>query len=174
MADKEFAGSAVVQHPDNPMITEILLHTQKLRPKDGLHHSSGNSVAPLVLPQGPSLPPGPAPATPVVTTPTKKQPKKERIGITKLQHALIKMKLPFEEPLMALELREAAILAKIRDGVPLSGAQVFGDLMAIGESKRYLKEKVRVEKAGGWAIDMLAQRQEKMAEKDGAPPVLGP
>ncbi len=74
----ETAGSAVVEYPNNPMITEVLQRTQHLRPTNGLHHALGISIAPLLMPQYPLLPPGPAPATPVVTTPTKEQLQEQR------------------------------------------------------------------------------------------------
>lgn len=162
-----FAGSAVVQHPNNPMITSILQCTQHLRPTNGRHHSSGISVAPIVTPQYPPLPLGPAAAagTPVVTTPRKKQAKKLCAGVP----APVKVKLPFEEPLEVLKLREAAIIAKIKAGAPLSGAQVFADLMAIGQSRNYLTEKARLHIVGGRAADLLVERQKKMAEEVEAP-----
>lgn len=169
LADRAFAGSEIVQHPSNPMITSILQCTQRLRPTDGLHHSSGISVAPLLVPRYPPLPPGPAPATPVVTTPTKEQSKKDRTGFTKSQHAPIKAKVPFEDQLRALDQREAIIVAQIKAGVPLSAAQVHGDFMEIGQSRLYVQEKVRLEVAGGKWADRLAGRQKKMGEKDEAP-----
>ena len=74
----DIAGSAVVEHPNNPMITELLQRTQHLRPTNGLHHPFGISFAPLLLPLWPPLPPGPSSATPVVTTPTKEQLQEQR------------------------------------------------------------------------------------------------
>lgn len=179
LADIGIAGSAVVQHPNNPMITEILQRTQHLRPTNGLHHPSGTSVAPRMMPQNPPLPPGPAPPMPDFTTPTqeqlkKEQPKKERTGIKKLQQMPIKVKLPFEDSLQVLDLREATIMAKIKDGVPMSAATVIGDLTAINQSKRHLKEKARLEIVGGPIADMLVERQKKMAEASGAPAWLLP
>lgn len=47
----ETAGSAVVEYPNNPMITEVLQRTQHLRPTNGLHHPLGISIAPLSMPQ---------------------------------------------------------------------------------------------------------------------------
>ena len=162
--DRDFGGSAIVQHPSNPMITSILQCTAHLRPTD----------SPLTIPQFPPLPPGPAPATPAVTTPRKKQSKIERTDITKLNQAQIQVRLPVEDALKSLELREEIILTKLRNGVPMDYVQWFADLMAISQSKRNLEEKARLDSVGGPVADMLAKRQKKMAEQDGAPDWLLP
>lgn len=172
--DRAFARRAVVQHPDNPMITEILECTQHLRPTDDLHDPFGISVDPLPTPQCPLLPPGPPPATPVVTPHTQNQAKREPISITRMKQARAKAKIPFEEAMRLLDEREATILAKMRSGAPPSGAEWFGDLFAVVNSRQILKEKARLEKAGGSTADRLAQRQKKMAEELGVPTDLLP
>lgn len=167
LADRDFANSAIVQHPSNPMITSILQCTAHVRPTD--------DGRPTIF-QFPPLLPGLAPATPAVTTHTKKQSKKERTSVSKLkqQKDRIKVKIPFEDAVKVLEMREATIVAKMRDGVPLDGATAFADLMTIGHCKQYLAEKARLESVGGSVADMLAERQKKMAEQDGAPDWLLP
>lgn len=152
------------------MITEILRRTYKLRPTDGLHDPSGISVAP-VTPLHPPLPPGLFPATPAITT---HKPKKERTGITKQPQAPIKVKLPFENASMVLQLRDAAIAAKVRDGVSMERAKAFGDRIAVGQSKQYLKEKSRLKVPEGPVIDMLVKRQRSMARVSGVPEHLIP
>ena len=169
MAYKDFAGSAIVEHPYNRMISSVLQRTAHLRPTNGIHHSSGVSVAPLPIPQNQPLPPGPAPASPAVAAPREKQSTKERTGITKLTQARMRIKLPFGKQAKELEKEEATLLAKIRAGVDLDGKKVFAELMELGHSVRYMKEKDRLEKVGGPAVEMLAARQKMMAEKDGAP-----
>lgn len=98
LADSGVAESAVVEHPHNSMITTVLQRTAHLRPTDGLHHSLGISVAPVLLHQHPAFPPGLGPARPALTTPTEKRNNKDRPGDTRLKEALKKKKkLPFEE-----------------------------------------------------------------------------
>ena len=94
------AGSAVVEYPDNPMITEVLQRTQHLRPTNGLHHPFDISIAPPVMPQDPSLAPGPAPATPVVTTPTKGQLQEQR---KKPQSVMEQIKEQLKKPSPVIE-----------------------------------------------------------------------
>lgn len=151
------------------MITKILQRTKHLRPADGLHHDSGISVAPLPTPQYPPLPPGPAPATPTVTThDAEKQPKKERKGLSKLKLAPIKVKLPFEDPLMVLELRDATLDAQMKAGAPFSVARMVADLTATGQNEQYLKEKARLEVFEGREVDRLVKKRKKKAGADGA------
>lgn len=157
------------------MITQILQRTQHLRPTDGLHDPSGISVAPCLTPQCPPLPPGLFPAVTAITTHTQKQPTKKRTGITKLRQDPIKVKLPFEDASMVLQLRDAVIAAKVRDGVPMEDAKVFGDDIAIAQSNQYLKEKSRLESsARGPVVDMLVERQRSMAKDSGVPDHLIP
>ena len=161
------------------MISCILRCTKNLRPTDGLHHPSGTSVAPLLVPQYPPLPPGPVPATPAVTTHMQKAHmqkahKRERPGTSKLKDAPIYIEIPFEDAMKALDLREALIVAKMKTGLTQPVAEAFADLMAVAYSKGYLKEKARLEDAGGKTADLLAQRLKKMAEDDGVPSYLFP
>ena len=59
LTESGVAGSAVVEHPYNRMITMVLRRTAHLRPTDGIHHPSGLSVAPLLAPKHFLLPTGP-------------------------------------------------------------------------------------------------------------------
>ena len=164
----------MVEHPNNPMISCILRCTKHLRPTDGLHHPSGISVAPLLVPQYPPLPPGPVPAKPAVTTHMQKAHKRERPGTFKLKDAPIYIEFPFEDAMKSLDLREALIVAKMKTGLTQPVAEAFADLMAVAYSKGYLKEKARLEDAGGKTADRLAERLKKMAEDDGVPSYLFP
>ena len=131
------------------MITIVLRRTAHLRPKDGIHHPSGLSVAPLLAPQQPSLPSGPVPATPAVATPTKKQDKKDSPNIFKSRNASVKEKATIEETLKELDRREAIFIAKLKNGLPLPVEEVYFELGRIDAYRRDLKEKARLEDAGG-------------------------
>lgn len=180
LADSGVAKSAVVEHPHNSMITTVLQCTAHLRPIDGLHHSLGISVAPVLLHQQPALPPGLGPpglgpATPATTTPTESD-NIDRPGVTRLKQALKEKekKLLFDDPLKVLDQREAVLVAQMKTGHSQPVAEVFADMMTIANSRRRLKEKARLEEAGGEIADRLAQRLKKMAEEDGVPSYLLP
>ena len=174
LADSGVAGSAVVQHPYNSMITSILQRTAHLRPTDGLHHSSGISVAPVLLHQHLPRPPGLEPATPAVTTPTKEQHTKGGPGNSGSKRTAIKLKRAFEDPLKVLDQREAVLMAKMKTKLGKEFGEVFDNLTTIVNNKRKLKEKARLEEAGGKIADRLAQRLKKLAEEDGVPTYLLP
>ena len=125
------------------MITIILRRTAHLRPTDGIHHPSGLSVAPLLAPQQPPLPPGPVPATADVTTPTKKQDKKDHPNIFESRKASI------EETLKELDRREAIFTAKLKTGPPLPFVEVYDIFRTFANTRRHLEEKARLEGAGG-------------------------
>lgn len=175
LADSDVAKSAVVEHPHNSMITTVLQHTAHLRPTDGLHHSLGISVAPPLSHQRPAFPPGLGPATPAVTTPTKKHDKKDRPGDTRLKEAIKnkKEKLLRECPLSELDQREKELdrqeaiqVGKLKLGVSQPTEEAFDELMAYTHSRRQLqekKERARLEEAGGQVMDRLAQRQMERA-----------
>ena len=170
LADSDLADSAVVEHPYNPMISYVLRWTTHLRPTDGLHDSSGIPVAPLLVPQFPPLPPGPAPATPAITTHQREHPS----ILNRFKDASTKEKSSLEDRLKELDHREAMLLAKMKTGFSESVAKVLDDSMALGKIKADLKEEARLEKAGGKIADRLAQRLKKMAEDDGVPPYTLP
>ena len=129
------------------MITTILRRTAHLRPTDGIHHPSGLSVAPLLAPQQPPLPPGPVPATAAVTTPTKKQDQKDDPNILELINASVKEKALIEETLKELDRREAIFVAELKTGPPLPFVDDI--FRAFANARRHLKEKARLEDAGG-------------------------
>ena len=170
MADGDLADSAVVEHPYNPMISYVLRWTAHLRPTDGLHHSSGISVAPLLVPRYPPVPPGPAPVTPAITMYQRERPS----ILNRLKDASTKKKSSFEDRLKELDHREAILLAKMKTEFSESVVKALDDCMALGKIKADLKEKARLEKAGGKIADRLAQRLKKMAEDDGVPPYTLP
>lgn len=192
VADEEFTGSAVVEHPNNPLISCILQRTAHLRPTNGLTYSSGISVAPLLTPQLPPLPPGPPPTTQPATEkqpsekqPSEKQPRekqprekqlrekqlreKQGIRIPVLEEAQIPVHLPFGTAMEVLEQREKILVAKAKSGTPLDSTQMLADFFTIGSAKEYLRKKDRLDNAGGRLGVMLAERQKRMAEQDGAP-----
>lgn len=175
LADSGVAKSAVVEHPHNSMITTVLQCTAHLRPIDGLHHSLGISVAPVLLHQHPALPPSLGPATPATTTPTESD-NIDRPGDARLKQALKEKekKLLFDDSLKVLDQREAVLVAQMKTGHSQPVAEVFADMMTIANSRRQLKEKARLEEAGGKIADGLAQRLKKTAEEDGVPPYLLP
>ena len=161
MANGDFAGSAIIGHPSNSMITCILLDTQEQRPNTGYRHSSGVFVIPPPTPRYPPLPPGLAPATPVVNMPKKKQPMMGRGGVP----APVQVKLPFEDLSDVLVLREATVEAMTKGGMPLRDAQVSADVVAMKQSEQYLQEKAKKPIVGGTAVDLQVERQKKRGLK---------
>lgn len=178
LADSGVAKSAVVEHPHNSMITTVLQYTAHLRPTDGLHHSSGISVAPVLLHQHPAFPPGLGFDTPAATTSTEKRENKERPGDIRLKQALKeKKKPPLEDPLQVLDHKQAVLESKMKIGPSQPTADVLADMMTTADSRRQLKEKARLEEAGGKIADRLADRlaqRLKMDEEDEVPPYLLP
>ena len=152
LADSDFAVSMIINHPSNPMITRVLLDTQEQRPvhSGGYRHSSGVFV-------WPSLPPGLAPTTPMINLPKKKQPMLGRGGVP----TPVRVKLPFEEESDVLVLREAAVEAMTRRGMPLRDAQVSADVVATKQSEQYLQEKAKKPIVGGTAVDLLVGNTEE-------------
>ena len=149
MADEDFNGSTVVEHPNNPLISRILQFTAHLRPTNGLQQ------------------PGRPPTTQSVT---KKQPReRESIRIPVLEKAQIPVHLPFETAMDMLEQREKILVAKAKTGESLDNTQMLADFLTIGSAKEYLRKKDRTENAGGRLGVILAERQKRMAELDGAP-----
>lgn len=170
MTESGIAGSAIVEHPDNRMITTVLQRTAHLRPTDGFHDPSGLSIAPLSAPQQTPLPLGLVPATPAVTTPTKQQDKKARGHDFKSRITSFIKKPSVEETSKDLDQRERILLAKINTGLPSSPlAEVSAELELneIANDRRRLKERAGLEDAGGKTADWLAQRLKKKAEEDG-------
>ena len=151
MTESGIAGSAVVEHPDNPMITMVLQRTVHLRPD--------NSILP---------------ATPAVTIPTKKQDKEDGARVFKSRNTSITAKAAMEETLKELDHREGILDAQINSGLPLTPAEVHDEIMTIVNTRGHLKEKARLEDAGGKIADRLAQRAKKRAEEDEMNPDLLP
>ena len=156
LANSDFAVSVIIGHPSNPMITRILLETQEQRPVigRGYRHSSGVFV-------WPPLPPGLAPATPVINMPKKKQPMLGRGGVP----TPLKVKIPFEEESDVLILKEATVEALTRRGMPLRDAQVSADAVATKQSEQYRQEKAKKPIVGGTAVDLLVGKQKKRSLK---------
>ena len=154
LVNGDSAVSVIISHPSNPMITRILLDTHEQRPSVGSRHTSGVSVWPL-------LPPGLAPATPMIHLPKKKQPILGRGGVS----IPVKVKLPFEEESDVLVLKEATVEAMTRRGLPLRDAQVSADVVATKQREQYLQEKAKKHIVGGTAVDLLAGKQKKRSLK---------
>ena len=175
--------SAIVEHPNNPMITTILLCTAHVRPKDGIHDPSGISVAPKNRPRYLPLAPGPAKATPAITTFSQERPTQPRlsrftrrgvVNMIKLKHASTKRETPLEEQLKVLDQRIANLQAEMRAGLSRPFGEIWDDLQANAKSRGSLVEKARLEDAGGKIADRLAHRLKKLAEDDGAAMILIP
>ena len=125
------------------MITLILTRTVHLRPTDGIF-----------------------PATPAVTTPMEKQDEKDGARVFKSRNTSMKEKASMEETLKELDHREGILEAKMNSGLASTPAEVHDELMTITNTRGHLKEKARLEDAGGKIADELAQRLKKNAEEE--------
>ena len=170
LADSAFAGSATVQHPSNPMFTSILQSTAHLRPTDGILHPPGVSLSPL-LPHAPLLP-GPAPATPAVTTQTGKEHQEQDRCAIKPRQASDEL----EKSLKREEEKLATLLAEMKAGSSRPVAEVFADILMTIKFKADLKEKARLELAEDIREKLAGAytRVKKIAKEDRAPNILIP
>ena len=61
----------------------------------------------------------------------------------------MKEKATIEETLKELDRREAILIAKLKNGPPLTVEEIYAEFKTIANYRRHLKEKARLEDAGG-------------------------